>query len=70
LAPFFFFDTGLSMWLSVGVAALTLFIVGAYKARVTVGRPLRSGLQIALIGTISAMVGYVIGLIFKVPTVP
>ena len=70
LAPFFFLEVGTSMWLSIAVAALTLFIVGAYKARVTVGKPFRSGLQIALIGTISALVGYAIGLIFKVPTVP
>lgn len=70
LMPFFFIDVGLSMWISIVVAALTLFVVGAYKARVTVGRPFRSGLQIAVIGTISALVGYAIGLIFKVPVVP
>ncbi|MEW5941481.1 MAG: VIT1/CCC1 transporter family protein [Chloroflexota bacterium] len=70
MAPFFFLDVGLSMWLSIAIAALTLFVVGAYKARVTVGRPVRSGLQIALIGTVSALVGYGIGLIFKVPTAP
>jgi VIT1/CCC1 family predicted Fe2+/Mn2+ transporter len=70
LAPFFFLDVGISIWVSIIVAALTLFVVGAYKARVTVGHPLRSGLQIAVIGTISALVGYAIGLIFKVPVVP
>ena len=70
LAPFFFLNVRLSMWLAVGIAALTLFIVGAYKARVTVGHPTRSGLQIALIGTLSALVGYGIGLIFKVSNAP
>jgi len=45
-------------------------VVGVYKARVTIGRPLRSGIQMAVIGTISALAGYVVGLIFKVPTVP
>jgi VIT1/CCC1 family predicted Fe2+/Mn2+ transporter len=70
LAPFFFLPVGTSMWSAIIVAALTLFIVGAYKARVTVGKPLRSGLQIALIGTLSALVGYAIGLIFKVPVLP
>jgi len=57
-------------WLSILLAALTLFVVGVYKARVTIGRPLRSGIQMAVIGTISALAGYVVGLIFKVPTVP
>ena len=70
LFPFFFWNVGLSIWISIVVAALTLFVVGAYKARVTVGRPLRSGLQMAVIGTISALAGYLVGLIFKVPTVP
>jgi VIT1/CCC1 family predicted Fe2+/Mn2+ transporter len=70
LFPFFFWTVSLSIWFSIVIAALTLFVVGAYKARVTIGRPFRSGLQMALIGTISALAGYVVGLIFKVPTVP
>jgi VIT1/CCC1 family predicted Fe2+/Mn2+ transporter len=70
LLPFFFLPVGLSIWISIVIAALTLFIVGAYKARVTIGKPLRSGIQMAVIGTISALAGYVVGLIFKVPTVP
>jgi VIT1/CCC1 family predicted Fe2+/Mn2+ transporter len=70
LLPFFFWTVGPSIWLAIGIAALTLFVVGAYKARVTVGKPLRSGLQMAAIGTISALAGYVVGLIFKVPAVP
>jgi vacuolar iron transporter family protein len=70
LFPFFFWNVSLSIWLAIVIAALTLFVVGAYKARVTIGTPFRSGLQMALIGTISALAGYVVGLIFKVPTVP
>ena len=70
LVPFFFWNVGFGIWFSIVAAALTLFIVGAYKARVTVGKPLRSGLQMAAIGTVSALAGYVVGLIFKVPTVP
>jgi predicted membrane protein (TIGR00267 family) len=70
LAPFFFLNVTLSIFLAVAIAAITLFVVGVYKARVTVGKPFRSGLEMAIIGTISAMAGYVVGLIFKVPTVP
>lgn len=70
LFPFFFLDVNLSIWISIVTAALTLFIVGVYKARVTVGKPFRSGIQMALIGTLSALAGYVVGWIFKVPTVP
>jgi len=67
LFPFFFWNVSLSIGLSIFIAALTLFIVGVYKARVTVGRPFRSGMEMAVIGTVSAMAGYVVGLIFKVP---
>jgi VIT1/CCC1 family predicted Fe2+/Mn2+ transporter len=70
LAPFFFLSVNSSIWLSLLIAAFTLFLAGIYKAHTTVGRPLRSGLQMALIGTVSALVGYAVGLIFKVPVVP
>jgi len=70
LELFFFWNVNLSIGLSIIVAALTLGSVGAYKARVTVGKPFRSGMEMAIIGTVSALAGYVVGLIFKVPTVP
>ncbi len=56
------------MMVSVAITALVLFGVGAYKAQKTVGHPGKSGLEMAIIGTISALVGYAIGLLFKVPT--
>ncbi|HXD09541.1 MAG TPA: VIT1/CCC1 transporter family protein, partial [Anaerolineales bacterium] len=70
LFPFFFWTVNLSIGFSILIAALTLFSVGVYKARVTVGKPFRSGLEMAIIGTVSALAGYIVGLIFKVPTVP
>lgn len=70
LAPFMVLSVGTSMWASVLVTALVLFGIGVYKARVTVGRPVRSGIEMALIGTISALAGYLVGFILKVPAVP
>lgn len=67
LAPFVVLPVETAIGVSVLIAAVTLFAVGAYKARRTVGRPGRSGLEMAIIGTLSALVGYVVGLIFKVP---
>ncbi len=67
LIPFIILPVGASMIASVIIAALTLFAFGAYKARITVGHPGKSGLEMALIGTLSALVGYVVGLLFKVP---
>ncbi len=68
LAPFAFLPVDASMLVSVVITALVLFGVGAYKAQKTVGHPGKSGLEMAAIGTISALVGYVIGMILKVPT--
>ncbi len=55
-----------AMVISLVISALALFAVGVYKARTTVGRPVRSGLQMAVIGIISALAGYAIGAVFGV----
>jgi VIT1/CCC1 family predicted Fe2+/Mn2+ transporter len=70
LAPFFFLSVSLSIWTSITISALTLFGVGFYKAHTTIGKPFRSGIQMTLIGIISALVGYLVGLFFKIPTAP
>ena len=70
LFPFMLWSVSTSMWLSVLVTALVLFAIGAYKARMTVGRPMKSGLEMAVIGTVSALAGYLVGIILKVPPVP
>lgn len=70
LTPFAFLAVGPSMWVSVLISALTLFAVGVYKARVTVGHPAKSGLEMAVIGTVSALVGYAVGALLKLPPTP
>ena len=67
LVPFLLLSTGPATAVSLAVAALTLFAFGAYKARVTVGHPLRGGLQLAAIGIASALAGYGAGRFFEVP---
>jgi VIT1/CCC1 family predicted Fe2+/Mn2+ transporter len=49
----------------LALTALVLFTVGAIKARLTVGRPWRSGLQMMAIGILSALAGYAIGALFQ-----
>lgn len=70
LIPFLFLPVGISIPISIVIAALTLFAFGIYKAKVTVGNPGKSGLEMAVIGTVSALVGYGVGLLFKAPVVP
>lgn len=69
LVPFLFLqdNIGLAIVISLIVSALALFAVGAYKASITVGKPGRSGLQMAVIGIVSALAGYFIGALFGAP---
>lgn len=67
LVPFIILPVGTSIWVSILGTALVLYVVGAYKARVTVGHPWKSGLEMAIIGTVSALVGYAIGVLLKIP---
>ena len=67
LTPFMFLPVWASIWVAIVISALVLFVVGAYKARVTVGHPGKSGLEMAVIGTVSALVGYAVGVILRAP---
>ena len=70
LAPFPFLPVATSMWVSVLVTAVVLFAIGFYKAHITVGRRMRSGLEMTVIGILSALAGYAVGFLLKVPAVP
>jgi VIT1/CCC1 family predicted Fe2+/Mn2+ transporter len=70
LAPFLVLAPRAATWAAVTAAAIALFAVGAYKARVTVGGPVRSGVEMALIGTASALVAYGAGALMRVPITP
>lgn len=67
MLPFFFLPIAPSVLISIFVTALTLFGAGVYKARAMVGQPWRSGVQMAVIGTVSALAGYLIGALFSAP---
>jgi len=65
LAPFVFLPvTGWTMFggilASLIVSAITLFVIGWYKAKATIGHPGRSGAQMLLIGIASAIAGFAI----------
>jgi predicted membrane protein (TIGR00267 family) len=70
LIPFLVLPVGPSILISLSISALTLFIVGAYKARITVGHPGKSGLEMAIIGIVSALAGYLVGALLKTQAAP
>lgn len=65
LAPFFFLAVWPSILTSLGLSAAALFITGYYKATRMVGHPVKSGLQLTVIGMVSAFIGYGVGLLFQ-----
>ena len=67
ITPFFFLPIGFSTVLSLLVSALTLYGVGYYKAKQTIGHAGKSGLQMTAIGMTSAFVGFIVGWFFRAP---
>ena len=61
VVPFFFLPVKLGMAYALGFSILTLFAVGAVKARITIGDWKKSGIEMAVVGTVAALVGYLVG---------
>jgi VIT1/CCC1 family predicted Fe2+/Mn2+ transporter len=61
LVPFVFLAVTDALLPSLILSTLVLFGVGAYKARTTVGKWWKSGIEMALVGMIAAFVGYIVG---------
>ena len=60
LIPFLFAGNQIfiGIVLSIVASAIMLFVIGWFKAKMTVGRPARSGAQMLLIGISSALAGF------------
>lgn len=63
VVPFLGLPVSLAIWGSIALAGASLFVVGAYKATVTVGVWWKSGLQLLIIGLVTALVSYGIGIL-------
>jgi len=64
--PFFFLPINIATIVAVVVSTVILFFVGWYKAVSTVGNPLKSGIELAVIGMVAALAGYAVGALFNV----
>jgi predicted membrane protein (TIGR00267 family) len=64
--PYFVFQPNNALILSLVISAIVLFGVGVYKAKTYVGNWWKSGLQMLLIGMGAAIIGFIIGKIFRV----
>lgn len=67
LTAYFFLPMKEGTMVSLVVSAVTLFVVGFYKAKKTIGRNfIKQGIEMMVIGMVSAIVGYFIGSLFQV----
>ncbi len=64
LTPYFFLPIHTALWVSLIISTIVLFFVGVYKAKLTVGKPMKTGFQMAIIGMSAALAGYFIGKLF------
>lgn len=70
LAPYFFLPLRASLAASLLLSATVLFLMGFYKAKVTVGNYWRSALELTVIGLCAALAGYLISLAMTHALVP
>jgi len=61
IIPFFFLTVKNGMIAALGASVAALFLVGVVKARMTEMNWKKSGLELAIIGTLAALVGFGIG---------
>jgi len=65
LIPFFFLHVHSALIAALILSIVILASIGIYKANVTLGKPLKSAVQMVVIGMGAAIAGYLIGLLFK-----
>lgn len=61
LIPFFFLPVKESIYAAFGLSITVLFITGTIKAKITKKNWFKCGIELALIGTLAAIAGYLIG---------
>jgi len=64
ITPYFFLPMKTALIVTLVISTVALFIVGMYKAKMTVGNFYKSGIQMAIIGMSAAFAGYLIGKLF------
>ncbi len=62
LVPFVWMSTKDGMITSVVLCSVVLFVIGAVKAKLTIGHWIKSGFEMVCVGLVAALGGYLIGL--------
>lgn len=71
LVSFFFLPIKPAITVGLIASSVALFAVGYYKAKMTLGRNLiKQAIEMTVIGMVSALVGYLVGSLFKLGPLP
>ncbi len=63
LVPLSVFSIDSAFWGSLGISVIVLFAAGMVKGKLTTGRILHDGVEMAVIGGLAAIVGYGVGVL-------
>lgn len=66
LAPVLLFDYPTSLYLTISLALIALFLLGYIKGRLLGIHPLKGGIKILVIGGIATIIGVIVGFLFKI----
>jgi predicted membrane protein (TIGR00267 family) len=66
LIPFMLFAVKTAVIYSLIISSIALFLIGVVKSKLAVGNLLKSGIEMAMIGMMAAVTGYLIGLVLGV----
>jgi VIT1/CCC1 family predicted Fe2+/Mn2+ transporter len=61
--PFLIYPVKTAISTTLVISTVVLFFVGVYKAKTTIGNPVKSGIELAAIGMLAAVIGYAVGAI-------
>jgi vacuolar iron transporter family protein len=61
LTPYFIFETGTSIVVSISVTVVSLFALGAYVAKYSKRNWLKSGMEMFALASVAAIIGYLVG---------
>lgn len=66
LLPIMLLPKSYSLYVSVLAALVGLFILGLIKGKVTGKSPLRSGIEVLIVGGVAAAIGIAVGVVLKI----
>ncbi len=61
LVAFLIWQISSAVWAALVISTLTLFIAGLFKGKYTGVHPIKAGIELAVIGILAAIAGYLIG---------